>query len=118
MKTRLAVLSSPERCCFRARGKPRRDCEGAGSRDGQRKLLESPRIIKDPGDERMFGRFFDLGYHPETEYAEHKDLEPGTGCMSLPIGTSGRTAKSPTSQSRPLMVPRHETLPVALLAPS
>jgi len=53
------------------------------------------RTIKVPVDERLVGKFCDLGYYPETEYAEYKDLEPGYWVYVAPNWYIWKNSKKP-----------------------
>ena len=53
------------------------------------------RIIKVPVDQKLVGDFCDLGYYPETEYAEYKDLEHGYWVYVAPNWYIWRNSKKP-----------------------
>ena len=53
------------------------------------------RTIKVPEDEKQVGKFCDLGYYPEAEYAGFKDLEPGYWVYVAPNWYIWKDSKKP-----------------------
>src|SRR5205823_59938 len=53
------------------------------------------RTLKVPEAEKLYGRFCDLGYYPETEYAGYNDLPPGYWVYVAPNWYVWKDSKRP-----------------------